>query len=925
MNDLTKSKAQLIAELNDLRQQITTLQTEQSLIQRRKQQDDYLDQLRAIYYLAETISRSKTAADIYKNALNALRIVLQADAVAISLFSLEGQAYFETWLGVSTQFLTDAVDYLPWSPTEKNPAPIFVSNINRAPIATKLREAAFNEGFQAIIFIPLTFQDKILGHFMFAYNHPHLFNEAELWFTQTIASHVAFASERRRIEVKQQSLLAAEQKQRQQVETLSNIFFTLTAQTTSEAVLDEILKQVQKIVSCSAANIIIIEAGALKIVRWWGYEKMGGEMVMATAQPLTGFPLDVEILASRQPLVISDTRQNPKWVAVDELNWIKSFVCVPICSKKRVLGLLRLDSDSPNAFSFKDSERLQPLANAAAIALENAWLYEQIRQELQERIAAEEEAFRLNHRFLTLQYAGATIASSLDVQLVLDTFSAEMVNLLSVKGCIIYEWDQANEAITVIARYGPEGWWQHQKLGMTHPLADNSLPQWVLTTRQAQYLIANQPDITSADLDYMTNNCIKALLMLPMEFQNRVVGLIEAIDDNINHIFTIDEIALAQLLANQAASAIENARLYTQARREIAERVEAEKRLRQISTHNQAILNAIPDAIFQFNRDGQLLDYKIQDDTSLSTWMWERNRHQNIDDVATFFSTDLTNLIQQHIHQALDTRTIQIFEYEVHSALQPLNFEVRLAASEQNEVLVIIRDMTERKRTERQLIRAERLAALGQLATALAHEINNPLQAIQSYLDLMSKYPLEPGESNQYLQMIRRQMSRISEITKDVLNFARPQTVQRQEIDLIALVEQILVLVRKQLEEHNFQVNVTSTSNLPPIIGSPDHLTQVFLNIIINATQASSDQGRLDIALYLEQDEVVISFTTDGPTIPVDVLPHIFEPFFTTKMEGSGLGLWISHSLVQQHGGSLTAENLTNDQGVVFFVKLPQA
>ncbi len=756
MNDTGKSKEQLIAELADLRQQIITLQSEQSSTLRRKQQENYLDQLRAIYYLADTISRSKTTADIYKNALNALRITLQADAAIISLFNIEGQAYFKTWLSVSDKFLNDAADYLPWSSAEKNPSPIFVSNLKRAPIATKLREALLAEGFQAIVFVPLAFQDKLLGHFIFAYNQPHPFNEAELWLTQTIASHVAFATERQRIEVEQQRLLTTEWEQRRQVE---------------------------------------------------------------------------------------------------------------------------------------------------------------------------KEAFRLSHRFLTLQYAGATIAASLDVQFVLDTFSTEMVNLLSVKGCIIYEWNQTDEVITVIARHGPTGWWPHQKLGTVHPLVDNSLPQWVLTTRQAQYLVANQPDITSADREYMERNYIKALLMLPMEFQNHVVGLIEAIDDSTERTFTIDEIAFAQLLANQAASAIENAHLYTQARHEIAERVEAEQRLRQIATHNQAILNAIPDAIFQFNRDGQLLDYKIQDDNSLSTWMWETNWHQksNVNDGATFFPTDLTDLIKKHIHQALDTRTIQIFEYEAHSALQPQNFEIRLVASGQNEVLVIIRDVTERKRAERQLIRAERLTALGQLAAALAHEINNPLQAIQSYLDLMLKYPLEPGEGNQYLQMIRHQMTRISEITKQVLNFARPQPASYQKIHPGDLIEQVLLLVRKELERHSFQVTITPTPNLSAIIGSSDQLTQVFLNIIINALEASPQGGRLNIALYAEQDDVVISFTTDGPAIPIDALPHIFEPFFTTKIDGSGLGLWICHSIVQQHGGSLTAENLTNNQGVVFVIRLPQA
>ncbi len=927
MNDEEKSKAQLIAELEDLRRQVADLQLDKLHTRQGRQEAAHLDQLRAIYFLADMISQSESVAEIYGNAVNALRIVLHARAAAISLFDEAGGAYIETWLGLSEKFRQAIIPYLPWSPTEKHPTPLFVTNVNNAPIAQQLCDLALAENFQAMGFIPLIYHNKTLGHFMFAYDQPHQFSEAELWLTQTVASHVAFATERRRVEVEQKRLLAAEREQRLLAETLGEVFLALTAQTSRKAVLDKIFDQVRRFVSYTAADIAMLEGEVLKVVRSHGY-RSEEEMKLLTDfnQNLSDFPLAHQVVASQQSRVVPDTWQEPNWVVVDDMAWIRSYVGVPISSKSRVLGILRLTSDTPDTFSNVNLTYLQPLANAAAIALENAWLYDRLIQELNERIRAEQEASGLNQRFLTLQYASATIASSLDIQLVVDTLTREMVDLLAVRGCLIYEWNEETDTVVIIARYGPDDRWPHRSLGVAYNLADVPLMQWVITEHQAQYLTCHQTDIDPSDLTYMKREGIKTLLMLPMEIQNRVTGLIEVVDDETEREFTSDEIAFAQLLANQAAAALENARLYSQARREIAERVEAEQALQQMATRNQAILNAIPDFLFYFSRDGRLLDYKLHHDDNLPPWgQFSEVSLDNEFDNEFHMPVELFELMMAYIEKTLATESMQLFEYQVTTPLKPLDFETRMVMSGENEILAIVRDITERKQAERQMIRAERLAALGQLAAALAHEINNPLQAIQSYLDLLLKYPLEPGENEEYLQIIRRQIDRVAEITRHVLNFARPHSTSRHYVDLGDLIEQVLILVRKQLERSKFQVRVNIMPDISPIWASPDQLTQVFLNLIMNAVEATPDgHGQLHIAIYNEyEDTITLSFTSNSQAIPEDILPHIFEPFFTTKPDGSGLGLWVSHSLVQQHGGSLAVENLTSDKGVIFTVKLP--
>jgi PAS domain S-box-containing protein len=200
--------------------------------------------------------------------------------------------------------------------------------------------------------------------------------------------------------VEQERLLAAEREQRLLAETLGEVFLALAAQTEPEAVLDEILRQVQRVVAHSAANIMLLEDNnRLRTVRCQGYQSFGSqEWLTNLEQSLTDFPLDARIIQSRQPLVIPDTYQNPEWVIMPDTAWIRSSVSVPICRRDRALGLLRLDSDTLSAFSAQDVKHLEYLANAAAIALQNARLYDRAQRELTERVQTEKELRRVSAR-----------------------------------------------------------------------------------------------------------------------------------------------------------------------------------------------------------------------------------------------------------------------------------------------------------------------------------------------------------------------------------------------------------------------------------------------------------------------------------------------------------------------------------------------
>jgi len=195
-------------------------------------------------------------------------------------------------------------------------------------------------------------------------------------------------TERKQAETERERLLAAEREQHLLAETLREVTLALTSQTSREAVLGEILRQAKRIVPYRTAHIMLLEDGILRVARWQGYDASGSEeFISSLVQRLTDLPMDVEVVRSRKSLVIPYTHQEPRWVVFDETAWIRSAIVVPVCLQDRVLGLLRLDSDAPGEFAAEDARRLQPLANAAAIAIENARLVEGLEAEVTARTA----------------------------------------------------------------------------------------------------------------------------------------------------------------------------------------------------------------------------------------------------------------------------------------------------------------------------------------------------------------------------------------------------------------------------------------------------------------------------------------------------------------------------------------------------------
>ncbi|MFQ5870498.1 MAG: ATP-binding protein, partial [Candidatus Zixiibacteriota bacterium] len=230
------------------------------------------------------------------------------------------------------------------------------------------------------------------------------------------------------------------------------------------------------------------------------------------------------------------------------------------------------------------------------------------------------------------------------------------------------------------------------------------------------------------------------------------------------------------------------------------------------------------------------------------------------------------------------------------------------------------------KDAQQQIIQSERLAATGKLAASLAHEINNPLQAIENFISLMIEKSEEnsDNELREYLELSQEGIDRIAHIVKQLRDFYRPEAQTLTSVDINLLLDKVLTFLKNQLSLHDILVQKEFDSHIPEVYASPQQLYQVFTNLILNAQEAMPGGGQLTVKTSVEDGKVRIAFSDTGYGIKEMDLEHLFEPFFTTKEigKGTGLGLSVSYGIIRAHDGNIEVKSRTGE-GSTFTVVLP--
>ncbi len=225
--------------------------------------------------------------------------------------------------------------------------------------------------------------------------------------------------------------------------------------------------------------------------------------------------------------------------------------------------------------------------------------------------------------------------------------------------------------------------------------------------------------------------------------------------------------------------------------------------------------------------------------------------------------------------------------------------------------VVVLRDMSEIKRLEAQVRRAEKLAAIGRLAAGVAHEIRNPLSSIRGFAYLLGRGHGEMTPEREYADVMVREIDRINRVVTDLLNFARPMTLEPEPTVITDLIDHVLSLVSADAQARNIAIRNDCPNTMPALAVDPNQVTQALLNLMLNAINALETGGTVEIraAVVHERKGVEIQVQDNGPGIESDVQEKIFEPFYTTRKRGTGLGLAMVRKIAENHDGGVGVES----------------
>jgi two-component system NtrC family sensor kinase len=284
------------------------------------------------------------------------------------------------------------------------------------------------------------------------------------------------------------------------------------------------------------------------------------------------------------------------------------------------------------------------------------------------------------------------------------------------------------------------------------------------------------------------------------------------------------------------------------------------------------------------------------------------------------FETVLEGKVVNNLELPLvrDRQTIGSFSVNLSPMRSPLG--------EVNSLVAVMTDITDVAMLQAKLMHTEKMAAVGQLVSGVAHEVNNPLTAIMGFADLLIDSPELSTEAKEDLRVIVHEAQRTREIVRNLLSFARQSPPQKQAVDLHQVLRRTVSLRAYDLSNEGVELVQKFDSTLPNVTGDAHQLQQVFLNILNNAFDAVRETGKrgcIAIATSRVRDCVEISFTDTGTGI---VNPErIFDPFYTTKEvgKGTGLGLSICYGIIREHGGEILCFNNQDVAGATFSVRLP--
>ncbi len=635
-----------------------------------------------------------------------------------------------------------------------------------------------------------------------------------------------------------------------------------------------------------------------------------------------------QVFHSGEPLLVGDQG----WQKIKTEYLVKSLLYVPLSIKGQTIGVLGINNKlTDRTFNKHDTELLQDLAAHAAIAIENARLYE--------------ESLNRTRELSRLVQAGEAANSSLAIDRVLSVIAGELIGALGVSQCYIGEWDQRQlNTLAVCTR----ALWATET-GPQIAIRDNPAIRQAFTEKR---IILGAGENTSnptlkAWMPHRTQ--AETIVYIPLFTQDHPIGLI-----TLYHIHQVQEESRypatvyrqIQQIALEMSVSLAGARvnlnqdtLFRAAQRimtltssdwcEVALLNPTNRQINLMLSHGEAIWREGAGFGLDLNRFGQLADVLSGQRTFTDSnegdfqVLTEKGYGKSFLAIPLVIKGRMSGLVV--LADTLHTRHFSRREIELAQALVS---QAANAIDNAHLFRDLERSLEELRRTQSKLVQTARLSAMGELAAAVAHQINNPLTTILGDTELILQDLPDDDPNAEALAAVLRAGKRAHEVVRRLLGMARQKTSEdlQELLDLNETISNTLMLVKSHVQQGNVQLHIDLGEQLRPVMAIRGELEDVWLNLLLNARDAVANRPnpQIGIQTWEEGDHNVITIWDNGVGIPEALQRQIFEPFFTTKPagEGTGLGLHICRQIVEKSQGSIHLESAYN-QGTRFTIFLP--
>jgi two-component system NtrC family sensor kinase len=848
-----------------------------------------VQELSAINSVISTVSKTMDLKLILDNTLKVIKQITKADYATIQ-FVKGNKLYLESSLGFDTEILEEAKAIPINDPAmEKllNPSNWLV---NSTPLESKnqLTLLVKSLGIQSYICLPLKSKENLIGLLGLASKELNHFTEENVDFLSSIASQIGVGIENVQLYLK-------ETNKARRLRVINQIGLKITSFLEIEKVLEEVISLLYSELSYYGVTIGLIQKDRFIIKSV--YEDDKGK------HGLHNHDLDLKeksvvgwVAENNQPLSLKDVHSDPRYYYFEGLKHTRSELAVPIELQGKVLGVLDVQSDEIDAFEDEDLQLLQSIANQAAVALENAKLYANSEKKIQE--------------LSVLNEVGRVVNSTLDLDQLLEHIYQQLTLVINAPSYYVALHDEKNDRLNfeILIDDG-------KRFSKTTTPVGKGKVSYVIQTKKPLLICDAESEIQKLPIKIETVGSEKissSWMGVPMMSGDKVLGVL-AVASYEKNAFSQEDMQFLINITNQAAIAIVNAQLFHQI---LKGKQEWEQTFDSITD-----LICLIDPEYRLIRVNRTLAQKFN---TLPEEIIGKKCYQ-------IFHPELNAPCVECAHRqamisqkpfTLERKSLISDEIFLGSAFPRFNSRGEFISS-----VYVLRDITEQKRLREQLVQSEKMAAVGQLVSGVAHELNNPLAGVMGYAQLLLMRSDLDDKTQSYLNKISKESDRAKNIVNNLLTFARKHKPEKKYLDINTVLEQTIVLRAYDLKVSSIQVHKDFDAQLPRTMADFYQLQQVFLNIFNNAEQAileSKGKGEIRITTKRLEDIIQIAFEDTGPGIPEENLHKIFEPFFTTKEvgRGTGLGLSISYGIIQQHNGKIYARS-TPGQGATFIIQLP--